>query len=96
MNSVQIQPMLICCKHSWKVKDEGSPEYSHEIEYKIRADTVNTLYFLTDVSDDQNTQELRGSVDFKGSCISSHKCKTIPRKKGGRAVDDKDSKCTDP
>lgn len=73
--------MLVCCKHLWKVKDQGSPGYSHGVEYKIRADTVNTLYILTDVSDDQNMQTLRARVDFKGSCISSHKCKTTPRKK---------------
>lgn len=71
MNSLQIQPMHICCKHSWKVKGQGSPGCSHGAEYKIRADTVNTLYFLTDVSDDQNTQELRGSVDFKRAAASA-------------------------
>lgn len=88
--------MLVCCKHSWKVKDQGSPGYSHGTEYKIRADTVNTLYFLTDISDDQNMQELRGSGDFKGSCININICKAIPRKKGGGALDNKDNKCTDP
>lgn len=58
--------MLFFCKHVWEVRDKRSPGYSHEMEYKIRGDTFNVLYVLTDVSEDQNTQELKGSIDFKG------------------------------
>lgn len=87
--------MLFFCKHVWKAWDVRSPGYSHELEYKIRADPFNALYALTDVSDDQNTQELRRSTDFKGICISSHQCQSIPRKKGGWALKDTDSECTD-
>lgn len=71
-------------------------QYSHELEYKVRADTFNTLYALTDVSDDQNMRELRGSAGFKESFVSSHQGKSISRKKGGWAPEDTDSKCTDP
>lgn len=88
--------MLFFCKHVWEVRDKRSPGYSHEIEYKIRGDTFNVLYVLTDVSEDQNMQEQKGSIDFKGKFISSHQCKNIPRKKGRRSLEDMGSKCTDP